>query len=86
MNIWKPALDHFDDGTVANSVNCEFHFKENVNRHSSKLCHEEDKEYFKDLCHQWLEVNTISGYQTVKGILLNFIEKAESKKKISIAF
>ena len=80
--FWKAALENFDEDTIANSVSCEFHFKDNVNKHANKLCCEEDKENFKKLCHQWLEVTTISGYQTTKGILINLIGKAETKKDL----
>lgn len=35
--FWKSAIDNFHHEVIANSVSCEFHFKENVNKHSRAL-------------------------------------------------
>ena len=59
--FWNAAIKHFDEETIANSVSCEFHFKENVNKHTNKIVREEDEVKFKKLCYQWLEATTTAG-------------------------
>ena len=62
--FWNAAIAHFDEETIANSVSCEFHFKENVVKHTAKFGSEEDKLEFKDKCFKWMEATTTAGKVT----------------------
>lgn len=85
--FWKSAIDHFNKETFSNSVSCEFHLKENINKHAKNFCNDEDKLAFKKICFQWLEVGTEAGteadYQTTKGIPKNLISRSEAKKDLT---
>lgn len=56
--FWKSDIDHFNKETISNNVSCEFHLKENINKHAKNFCNDEDKLAFKKICFQWLEVGT----------------------------
>ena len=82
--IWKGLTEVFSSEIMANSVSCEFHFKQNVNRLSKSIPDKKDRKRFKKLAFQLLESVTVTGYHQTLNLLENFIQdKKEERKQLS---
>jgi len=81
-SFWKAAKEHFPDDVIANSVSCEFHFKENVNRHSNAIKRDQDKLKFKKLANEWLSSITVNGYQAAMNILEDYCNTLAAKENL----
>ena len=45
--IWNSIKNNFSDEVLKNSVSCEFHYLQSVNRHTSNLANYNEKRRYK---------------------------------------
>ena len=81
--IWKSIKNNFSDDVLKNSVSCEFHFLQNVNRHTSNIANDNEKRGYKKLAKQMMDSASPPAYFETLNILENFIHRQnENKEKL----
>ena len=79
--IWKSIQNHFPDEVLKNSVSCEFHYLQSVNRHTVHAENDELKRRYKKLAKQLMDSATPSAYFETLNLLDNFIAMRKDGQK-----
>ena len=78
--IWNSIKNHFSDHVLKNSVSCEFHYLQSVNRHTSTITDENHKRTYKKLAKQLMDSASPPAYFETLNILDNFIQEQNGGK------
>ena len=81
--IWNSIKNNFSDEVLKNSVSCEFHYLQSVNRHTSNIANDNEKHRYKKLAKQMMDSASSPAYFETLNILENFIHgQSENKEKL----
>ena len=79
--LWNAIRKHFSDEVLKNSVSCEFHYMQSVNRHSSSLVDDNGKRRYKKLAKQLMDSASPAAYFETMNVIENFIQQQKDANK-----
>ena len=79
--IWNSIKNNFSDEVLKNSVSCEFHYLQSVNRHTSNIANDNEKRQYKKLAKQMMDSAWSPAYFETLNILENFIHGKVKMRK-----
>ena len=78
--IWSSLKKHFPDDVFKNSVSCEFHYLQSVNRNTTHVEGDKHKRRYKKLAKQLMVSATPSAYFETFSVMENYIDKQNKGK------